>query len=317
MVEKFWQRNTVLKIISVFAAIFMWLYVSGKANPTAETVISVPLETRALASDLVIEDKPATINVRVEGKKQVIETISSRDIRAVADLHNVFLGKNTVPIQVETPQNVDIISVEPSQATIIIDEISDSQFPVTVSFTGRPASGYITLEPVLTPSQVIVAGPRNVLNKIERAYVTVNLNDVSDNILENLPVHVEDKLGNSLMEWVRVIPQTVEVFAPVVEDKPGKLVLVKPVLEGQPAPGYEIKRIIVEPEMVRVYGKMSILRDLKYLDTAGIDISDAQEDVQQQVQLRLPPGVTPSIFTPVQVFVDIGPEEAAEEKTGQ
>jgi len=312
-VEKFWQRNLFLKIISLVVAVFMWLYVTGKANPTSETVINVPLETRSLANDLVIEDKPATVNVRVEGKKQVIENLTSRDIRAVIDLRDAHFGKNSLPVEIHTPQNVDMVAVEPREVSIAIDEISDSQFPVTINFTGRPAPGHITLEPVINPSQVIIAGPRNALNKIERAFVNVDINGVTQNVLENLPVKVEDRLGNSLIEWVRVVPQAVELFIPIVKEQPGKQVAVQPVLEGEPARGYVIKRIIVEPELIKVYGDMNKLRDIQYLDTAPISIEGAKENVQQQVQLHLPSGVTPSVFTPIQVLVEIGPGEQPRE----
>jgi len=317
MGEKFWQRNTILKTLSILVAIVMWLYVTGQANPTAETVINVPLETRSLASDMVIEDKPATVTVRLEGKKQVIETVSSRDIRALVDLRGANLGGNLLSVEVLTPQNVDLVSVEPKQAEVTIDEISDRQMPVTVSFTGRPSSEYVTLEPVLTPSQVLVTGPRNVLEHIERTYVTIDLERVGTNITENLPIKVEDSSGNTLMEWVRVIPETVEVFVPVVEDKPNQTMLVKPTLEGELAEGFAIKRIVTEPEMVKVYGNLSVLLPQQYLGTTPVDISDAEGNIQQQVQLELPPGVTPSVFTPIHVFIEIGPQEEQDENQVQ
>ncbi|WP_366923155.1 hypothetical protein MFMK1_000009 [Metallumcola ferriviriculae] len=315
--EKFWQRNLFLKIISLVVAIFMWLYVTGETNPTAETVINVPLETRALANDLVIEEKPVSVNVRVEGKKQVIQTLNSRDLRAVVDLRGVHFGRNMLEVEVDTPQNVDLVAIDPREVAVAIDEISDSQFPIIINFTGRPTTGYSTLEPVINPSQVIVAGPRNGLNRIYRAYVDVNLEGVSQNVLEHLPVKVEDELGNSINDIVRVVPQTVEVFIPIVKEQPGKQVAVNPVLEGEPADGFIIKRVIVEPELLKVYGDMDKLRNIQYLDTAPIDISGAEESVQQQVQLRLPTGVTPSVFTPIRVMVEIGAGEKPQEDKNQ
>ena len=83
---------------------------------------------------------------------------------------------------------------------------------------------------------MVIRGPQNLVDDLEEARADVNLNNAQSNLTLNLPIKVQDKWGNWYgTDSLNIIPNTVEVFIPIVEDTPSKTVPVKPVFEGRPA----------------------------------------------------------------------------------
>jgi YbbR domain-containing protein len=69
-------------------------------------------------------------------------------------------------------------------------------------------------------------------------------------------------------------------------------VTVRATTLGNPAAGYWISNIHVEPILVTVYGQQSVIDELPgYLDTEHIEVNKATQDVIKRVALALPEGV--------------------------
>jgi hypothetical protein len=80
-------------------------------------------------------------------------------------------------------------------------------------------------------------------------------------------------------------------FDPVLE----RDVEVEPMLEGSPAPDYELVRVEARPSHVRVRGGESFVRRVHGLSTEPLDVTGADRDVEGRVALVEPPeGVTRS-----------------------
>ncbi|WP_192868137.1 CdaR family protein [Calderihabitans maritimus] len=310
--KKVLERNITYKIISVFLALLLWLYVTEEQHPNMDNVINVPLEVRGLASGLVIEDKPASVKVRVQGREELVANLTSRDLQAYVETSHMSAGEVVLPVQVSVPQGVQLVSITPRQVTISIDKISEVQLPVTLNISGGAASGYHLLEPVLKPSEVIVKGPRKLLEQIGGVFVEVRLDRPKQHYHKYLPVKVESQKGQYMSDWLTVVPSTVEVFIPVVADKPGKVVPIKAALQGEVAPEYRIERVVVDPETVKVYGSYEVLDKLDYIYTVPVDINGLNRDILQQVELVVPPEVTLDYNPKVKVIVHL--EKRAEEQ---
>lgn len=89
---------------------------------------------------------------------------------------------------------------------------------------------------------------------------------------------------------------------------------VTPQLRGQPAPGYAVARVVVEPSSVAVRGPRSTIGTRDTIETAPVDITGSRATVTQTVGLVLPEMVYPVRGGTVQVTVDIRPERAASRK---
>jgi hypothetical protein len=110
---------------------------------------------------------------------------------------------------------------------------------------------------------------------------------------------------------VRINPSSLRVIVlPAAE----ATLPVTPRLRGQPAPGYAVGRVEVEPSSVVVKGPRSTIGARETIETAPVDITGSRATVTQTVGLVLPEMVYPVRGGNVQVTVDIRPERAASRK---
>ncbi|MCG0278313.1 MAG: hypothetical protein L5656_07250 [Thermanaeromonas sp.] len=304
MLER-WRENLGVKLLAVALALILWFYVTSEQNPTTEQVLRVPLEVENLSAGLVVVDLPSEVSLRVEGRRGQIQNLLPRDIRAYVDLRVARVGENTLPVQVTLPEGIRLVRVNPSQVTVKVEQVKEISFRVQASLNGEPASGYRVLEPVIKPSEVIVSGPEAFLKEIGKVYVEVNMDQARGNYLAQLPVQIADREGRPLSRWLTTKPENVEVFVPVVQDMPSRMVTIRPRLVGEPAPGYEVKRVILHPEVVEVLAPYDILSSLDSLYTTPINIAGARKNVTAESELEIPAGVQLSSFPRVQVIVEI------------
>lgn len=303
------RQNWGYRLLAVVLSLITWMYVTGEQNPMGETVVRVPLETKNLSENLVVAESPASIQVRLEGRKMVVNSLLPREVHAYVDMQHAQAGDNLLPVQIDVPEGVNVIDIKPAEAKIKVERIEQAQFPVQVNLAGAPASGFRVLEPVIKPSQVVVSGPAGVLKGIGRVYVEAEIDRASGNFMAYLPVKLTNREGQALQQWLNINPPAIEVFIPVIQDLPAKTVAVRPQLAGEPAEGYAIERVILQPEVVEVFAPYSQLADLDYINTAPIDITGARKQVIRETTLEIPPGLQISTFPRVRVIVEI--EEAA------
>ncbi|MGB9661157.1 MAG: CdaR family protein [Moorellaceae bacterium] len=301
-----WE-NLGYRLLAVILAVVLWLYVTSEQNPNTEYVVRIPLESENLGEGLVVADLPAEVQVRVEGRKGLITNLLPKDIKAYVDLRAAKVGENTLPVQVSLPDGVALVRVNPPQVKVKVEQVKEVQFPVQAHLNGTPAGGYRALEPIIKPSQVVVSGPDDTLKDVGKVYVEVNLDQARGNYLAQLPVKVVDREGRALGRWLTVTPNSVEVFVPVVQDMPDKMLTIRPRLIGEPAPGYQIKRVILEPAVVEVFAPYNLLANLDYLNTTPINIGGARKNIIVESDLEIPQGVQLSSFPRVRVIVEIGP----------
>lgn len=309
-VEVLKRGDWAYKLIAVVLAFALWLYVGEERNPVADNVLHVPLETRGLASNLVVAEKPAEVVIRVQGTRQLVGRLTARDVQAFVSLEGAQPGKNVRPVQVVLPARVELVEVTPAQVTVVVEEVSKRQLPVEVVVMGQPAPGYTRLRPVVRPQEVVVSGPRGWLDNLWKGFVEVNLAGREENFHAFLPVRLLEEGGREAKPGAIIEPATVEVFVPVVPAGPSKEVPVRVVLQGEPAAGYKVGKVVVTPQSVNVYGSREALAQIGYLASQPVDISGARQDVQAILDFTLPQGL---FLEPVAVVavIEIVPAESA------
>jgi YbbR domain-containing protein len=87
------------------------------------------------------------------------------------------------------------------------------------------------------------------------------------------------------VEVTFVGPATVPLF---FERQTTKTIPVAPAIDGQPAPGYFIERVTVEPREVEVIGPESALRLLQQAATEPVTLDGATSAVRETVNIGLP-----------------------------
>ncbi|NPV27327.1 MAG: hypothetical protein HPY81_07790 [Firmicutes bacterium] len=306
MVPKDDRYNLIFKIVSILLAILMYVFVANERGTDLERIFdNMTVQVRGMGSDLVLVQKPGNVQVSLRGP---VDTLSPQDIGVYVDLSGAKPGEHLLPVQVSVPNGVTVLNVKPGRVKVKVDNRDEKQVPVQVNLLGSPASGFIALDPVLKPSQIVVKGGASVLQNIQRVYVNIDLRGTDHNLSENLPVKLLDKQGNVITDpSLSVIPASVDVLIPVVKDLPAKTVPVKVDVQGTPAKGYQVGQVIAEPAMVKIMAQLASLKPIEYVLTEPIDLSQAKTSVAKEVPVRVPAGVNWVQPTTVQVVVQIGP----------
>jgi len=289
---KHWRENLFYRILSLVLAVGLWLYVSGDQNPLTEAFFNVPLEITGLPSDLVVDQSPQTVQVRLQGRQALVERLTARDVEAVVDLQGTNPGENQIPVQVRLPENTTLVNVNPNTVTILLDQIKERQLPVEVSLNkNQVPAGFKILEPEVTPDEVLIAGPQRILDQIAVVEARVDLKNNRENLTIEVPVRALDRDGKSLNDWLKIQPSSASVLVPIVRDLPQKALAVKVPLLGEPAKGFAVTRVIIEPSVVAAYAPQELLDELEYLNVTPLDISGARDRVEAELKIELPEGV--------------------------
>ena len=127
---------------------------------------------------------------------------------------------------------------------------------------------------------VIVRANTEEITSVHASQITayVNINNISKGGEYTLPVNVsitDDLLRYDPFE-IKVKPETIKLD---VEKKSKKFVQIKPSIVGEPAHGYFISDITVEPSYITMSGPESLLAEIEELKTDAVDIDKMTTDL--------------------------------------
>ncbi|KUK10174.1 MAG: YbbR family protein [Clostridia bacterium 41_269] len=163
--------------------------------------------------------------------------------------------------------------------------------------------GVHVVTPVVEPAEVLVSGPESILENVQSAHVEVDTGGAQENFVHILPVVGS---GNSLDDkyQIMVSPSMAKVFIPVVMGGFEKRVPVEVVLTGAPAAGYEMKRVVVQPQEIRIFGYRDMLNSINHLSTYPVNISGKDRSFTTSAGIKIPASVDTETVA-VNVFVDV------------
>lgn len=117
-------------------------------------------------------------------------------------------------------------------------------------------------------------------------------------------LRTEDVEAPALIQVVRVDPT--EVLLRLDRTTTAR-VRVSPRVLGQPATGFEIHRVVIEPAELEVGGPESLLRDLSQVTTEPISAQGLREAYSRRLQVQVDPALRPQTRM-VDVRLEIGEE---------
>ena len=292
------KKDFVYKGLAVLLAILLWLYVINMKDPTVERPLTVPVSYENLQEGLVVRNKPENVEIRIKGPHSLVNPLSAKEIKATLNLAKAQLGEEDFFVEIALPPGVELVFMKPSSIKVAIDALEMKQLPIQVILKGAVAQGYSSFEPVLQPSAVVVRGSRQMLEKLETALVTVNLNQAKENLSLNCPVALLTKEGNTVTAEYDISPREVQVFVPVTKPNNTLTVSIKPQIKGVPKEGLQVAGVVLDPETVKISGPYEILSRINHVSTAPLDITGIAENYATQVAL-VPPDGASLVYQPV------------------
>jgi YbbR domain-containing protein len=289
-------RNLGNLVLSVFLASLVWIAAVREQNPPREAdyVQAIPIETISPPAGLVTTDRlPETVRLRLLAPENSWSTLTPSKFKATLDLSQLPEGLNDVPVQISiSDPQVRIIEQTPRSVGINLQPEQTISISVNVVLMDEPPLGYITRAPTAMPTTVSVTGPISVISQVDEAVSEIFIRNAKETINRSSDVIIRNR-DDQIISGLEIKPSKIQVTVPIEQRFGYKDVSVSAIVDGQPAPGYWVSNISVEPARLTVVGNPQALSSIPgFVETTPIDVSDATINIVQLVPLNLPDGVT-------------------------
>ena len=280
-------------VLSVVLAILLWFYVLTLTNPTSSTLFTdLPVDIRGIGNQLKVVNTIPPVNANVSAPQSVLASLGKSDINPYVDLTGLPEGVHEVPVKADigggAAKDANII-FSPQQVQVQLEVQVTRVFSVAVQTSGTPAFGYAAEPAQVEPANVQATGPKDAMARTTHVVVNVDV-DGKASTQQGLKVPVALDAKDQEVKGLTFDPPAVQVEVPIKLLLNYKAVPVRVPLLGQPAPGYGVSLILIDPTNVAVCCSPD-LETLQFLNTRAVPITGTTSTVMTTTQLILPQGM--------------------------
>lgn len=279
-----------MKIFSILLAVILWCFVVLNENPNRsiwirDVEIKITGENTLADRDLVIlENEPLFIDVRLEGKQNVLSSIKAQDIKAQIDLSDVTeKGQVAFPAKIDIPGTTGVVIAEQKSVSgkLVIDEIVEKKLPIKSKITGETAmrEGYALSSATTSPNEVIVKAPSALLDNSIAVTESVDISNKTESGSTEVSISILDAAGN-VFTPISCEPKKATLQYTLAVTSPVK---IEPTLENADKLNtrYDVYASATVPDSVLVRGDDLSMRQLNKLPTEPIDVLALYEGFEQ------------------------------------
>lgn len=303
LLKRIWRAlryNLGLKIVSLIFALILWNYVIAEVNPAQPRTlhdinIRINNETAMKQANLTIKGDKSQyfqpVDVTLQVPRRELGLLKDSDVTLWVDLSTVTHdGTQKVKINATSTRGT-VLHVDPDTVTLNIERLSTKMVPVSVDLTGTLPQNYWNSTPQLDKTSLVITGARTDIDQVERATVTVSLDNLTGSVSRPCDYTLLDAngavvaLGNMSLDPpndivnVQVYPtKTVPVRA---EDR----------FYGSLPDGYERTSVTVDPPQIQVAAPADVLASLSEVVVPRINLNNATSTFNlTQLTPELPKG---------------------------
>ena len=299
--KKLFNSNIFWAIISLLAALAIWVYTTGTQQEPIEVelngveVVFVGEDALQAQRGLVITDVSAqTVDVVIEGARMNIGRLGAEDVQAVVDVSRyTSTGNYNVTYTLAYPEGVDANSVgvvrrSISTVSFQVTRVDTVSVPVEVAFTGSVAEGYLLGDIEYEPTTVEVMGPQSVLETVKSAYAEVALEELNSTREVEAPFDLIDADGNVIdtegldLEF-NINSITVTIPVSVIKEVPLYLL----VTEGAGATRNDIRYTLSE-DTITIAGDAAVVDAINRIDIGPVDLTSFELTYSDTLDIVLP-----------------------------
>lgn len=294
LIDRLFEKDLVIKIISVLTAILIWFVVLDSDNPFEERTITVPLTSNVEVLQLknlqiVGTALPNSIDIKIKGRRHKISGVTANDFKVSIDLSELSeSGNNTIsvnPPEYFGDQDIIIVGMSPSSLNVKLERIVGKQYPVEVLFTGSLPAGYEVINLRVEPNIAILEEKESSISRVSKIVAYVNLDEADNNKELVMRATVLDTNGNPIKQFEGRVPV-------IVSYNLAKSVPVAALTSGNPMNDFYLKEIKYSMPTARIIGSKSLLDGVKTLNAQPIDIAGKNESFIAPLVFNLPKDIT-------------------------
>lgn len=297
---KVWNKireNSLLKITSLFIAIFLWIYIASVQNPLTTTSIKnlsvdITIDDTIPASEglILMQDDNISVDINVEGKRQDIANLKQMKdkIKLKADFSKVTKsGVYSIPVKAELPMESVKLAENIPDLSLKFDKKKTVQLPIKVMTEGNIADNYIMDEVITSPSFLEITGPSEKLDKLDFAQCNVKVEGLRETFsLKSGYVYI-DKQGNKVdKKFITNEYEKIDIKVPVLSYKSIPVLVELTNSSG----GNESSFItsIIEPSKINIAGNADVLSTFNSLKLDAIDMATVPNKSKMTFDVVLP-----------------------------
>ncbi len=298
---KLLRQNLVLKCISLFLALGLWLYVMNEQNPSITDTVTVSLSVINAPDGYQIHHDSDSVKLHIKAPRSLFANVDNSDFKAYVDLNNVEEGTQSLPVHVQIPAGFELVSSSPGKVSFTIDKIIQKQVPVDLILSGKPADGMVVANVKQSADTITVEGPRSQVNAVRRAVGYIGLDNNKDDFTVIVPLRAVGD-DNKEVSNVSLLTATVNANISLARGLTKKVVTIKPITGSDLPNEYTLDSIKASPDKIEITGDPQAISSVNFLDTEEISLAKVTDSGQKTVKIIIPNGITVSKDT---VSVDI------------
>lgn len=282
------SNNLGYKLLSLVLAILLWSYVISTNNSITRTktlynLTGYPNGQSTLADHrLALKDDPTKalsgISVTVEAPQADYSKVSADNVLVTLDLSNVrTAGSQQVPLRATTSYG-RVRSINPSTLTLAFETLDARNVSVNTEFIGTQSGLWYNVTRC-NPATLTVSGASSVVQSITSAKVVVDVTGMESSTIKALPYVLLDAAGEEISQTMlncstSSVSVTLDIYPcrdiPVSTDAAS-------VVSGQPAKGYVLQSLSIQPQTLQVAAERELLDSLTELRIEPVSIEGASQ----------------------------------------
>ncbi len=300
-------RNWPLRLGAILLATVLYTGIVLGQNVRTWTG-QVPVDPiRPPAGATLLSDLAPVTQIRYRAPLD-IGVLSPDSFRATVDLSQVGATPGgeavNVPVTVVAlDPRIQVVDFTPRQVAVQLDPVEVRAMPITVSL-GSVADGLTLGPPQVDPGTVTLRGASSRVDQVSQVVARVSIDASALNVDREIQLMAVDGNGNQVGN-VEIDPERARVRIAVARELANRSLPVVPILSGVPAAGYRISAVTVEPLVVTLSGEASILGGLDSAPTQPINVQGRTTDLEANVGLDLPAGLSVNGSDQVKVVLTI------------
>ncbi len=173
--------------MSLVLAVILWIFVSISFSPTVtkevgSVPVSISLEDSSFEGAKLFGSEDFVVQVRVQGKKYVTDSVSADDIIVTANVGQIVgTGVNTLELSAESvgSDEFEILSISPSSLVVFVDYEDQKTIDVEVEYKGVTVSQenyFLEASVADAYKTVTVSGAKSEVQSVARAVAVADVN---------------------------------------------------------------------------------------------------------------------------------------------
>lgn len=303
------RHNMGMGVLALGLSTSIWVFITNEQNPPRTNILPfhITVQPVNVPSDLDVLPTIEPVVVRVTAPSDLWSGFTESSFEATVDLTGAQQGSIRKPVSVKARDaRARVLEVIPSQVEVQLDKLLRRTVPVQVNIRQGPPLGFGTEQPRPELQQVAVLGPEQLVTAVDAAVADVNLSGFRGDVRQSFSLEPRSARGYDI-SGVRLEPSSVAVDIRITRQSANTNLPVVPDIIGNPASGFWVSQVRVNPQIVAVFGPQDVIQQTVAVRTAPIDVTNLAGNVTRPANLSAPFGIILVDRNAVQVEITVQP----------